>query len=364
MIFLIWKQVKRALRGVRLPPRACSFAFFNLCFALSLGCGSNADPGGAGAGASTGGSAGLGGAGGATSSGGTTASAGTAGAGVAGTMAMAGSGGTTSGGAGGTSGAGGGGTAGAGGGGEVTKSAGCGKARTLENGTVTVQSGGVDRTYILRIPDDYDNAHPYRLILGFHGATGNGSQVAPSYFGLWELAEGSTIFIAPDAVGGFWSADDDLVLIDDILAQVEADLCIDTDRIALEGFSMGGAMVWTAACARPDRFSAAVVHSGGGLPVPEICEPVPFMSSLGAQESGGARQTSNSDTFAENNGCTVESLPQAPSGGHACTNYEGCTPGYPVRWCDYDGGHTPSPNDQGQDSSWMPEEVWSFLSQF
>jgi poly(3-hydroxybutyrate) depolymerase len=214
------------------------------------------------------------------------------------------------------------------------------------------------------VPEDYDKEHPYRLILGFHGATGNGSQVAPSYFGLWDLAQGSTIFIAPDAVGGFWSADDDVTLVDDIVEQVEADLCIDKNRIALEGFSMGGALVWTVACARPGVFSAAVVHSGGGLPRPASCEPVPFMSSLGSQESGGVGQVSNSDFFAESNGCTVETLPKAPNDGHACSNYEGCPAGQPVRWCDYDGGHTPSPTDLGQSTSWMPEEVWDFVTQF
>jgi hypothetical protein len=88
------------------------------------------------------------------------------------------------------------------------------------------------------------------------------------------------------------------------------------------------------------------------------------MSSLGQSESGGAGQTSNSDFFAGQNGCTVESLATAPSGGHACSDYSACPEQQPTRWCDYDGGHTPSPSDQGQNMSWMPEEVWTFLSQF
>jgi hypothetical protein len=72
----------------------------------------------------------------------------------------------------------------------------------------------------------------------------------------------------------------------------------------------------------------------------------------------------SSDFFAETNGCTVESLPEAPTGGHACTNYEGCEPGFPTRWCDYDAGHTPSAVDAGQNRSWVPEEVWNFVKQF
>ncbi|WP_437280040.1 PHB depolymerase family esterase [Sorangium sp. So ce375] len=338
-----------------------------LCAALSAGCGDDGEGGASAAGGTSASGSGGGAASAGTSSGdaagsgGAAAGSGGAGSGGAGSGA-AGSGGAGSGGAGGAGGAG---TGGAGGGGgDAMRSAGCGKARTLQSGAGAVQSGGKSRKYTLRIPDDYDNGHPYRLILSFHGATGNSGQVAPSYFGLWSLSEGSTIFIAPDAVGGIWSAGEDVTFVDDILKQVTDDLCIDTSRIELEGFSQGGAMAWTLACARPDVYRAAVVHSGGGLARPASCEPVAFMSSLGQQESGGAGQTSNSDFFAKQNGCTVEALAKAPRGGHACSDYKGCSSGHPTRWCDYDGGHTPSPNDAGQQMSWMPQEVWTFLSQF
>jgi hypothetical protein len=36
----------------------------------------------------------------------------------------------------------------------------------------------------------------------------------------------------------------------------------------------------------------------------------------------------------------------------------------PVTWCSFDGPHTASPTDSGQATSWMPAEVWPFLSQF
>lgn len=273
------------------------------------------------------------------------------------------SGGASTGGATGSGGASGGG-GGGGGGSDAVRSAGCDQSRTLQDGDRTLQSGGANRNYKLRVPEDYDASHPYRLILGFHGATGNSGQVAPSYFDLWPLAEGSTIFVAPDAVDGLWNASNDVTFVDDILAEVEGDLCIDETRVMLEGFSQGGAMAWTLGCARPGLFRAVVVHSGGGLARPASCEPVAFFSSLGQSESGGAGQTSNSDFFAGQNGCTVEALAQAPSGGHACSDYAGCAEGSPTRWCDYDGGHTPSPTDGGQSASWMPGEVWTFLSQF
>jgi poly(3-hydroxybutyrate) depolymerase len=325
----------------------------------SLGSGGDDGTGGAlsnsGGQGAVGGSVGAGGLSGGTGGGDTEGAGGAVGSGGA----SDGSGGTD-----GSGGSDGGDGSGGSSGGDVDESAGCGQEPTLADGTRSIQSGGTNRTYALRLPENYDNEHAYRIIFGFHGATGNSGQVAPGYFGLWDLAEDSAIFIAPDAVGGFWNDEADVVLMDDILAEVSADLCIDTSRVMLEGFSQGGAMAWTLACARPGIYRAAVVHSGGGLPRPMSCEPIAFFSSLGQSESGGAGQTSNSDFFADQNGCTVASLPQAPAGGHACSDYTECSTGHPTRFCDYDGGHTPAPNDAGQGSSWMPQEVWDFLTQF
>ena len=120
-------------------------------------------------------------------------------------------------------------------------------------------------------------------------------------------------------------------------------------------------MVWTLACALPGTFRVAVVHSGGGLPMPKTCQPIPFFSALGNDGSG---QTMSSDFFATANGCTVETFPLPPQGGHVCSDYKGCSAGHPTRWCDYDGPHTPSHVDAGQSKSWVPEEVWKFVKQF
>jgi poly(3-hydroxybutyrate) depolymerase len=256
----------------------------------------------------------------------------------------------------------------AGGAGNAKPSAGCGKTPTLKNSptstanqnTLTVSS--TSRQFLIRWPTNYDNTHPYRLILDFHGATGKDTDIAPSYFGLFDLSNNSTIFIAPSANGGIWALPTDLTFVDQILTAVEADLCIDTSRIEIEGFSQGAALVWNLACQRSGVFRAAVGHSGGGLAAPSSCQPIPYLGSGGLQES--VTQTTQTDQFAKFDGCTVAALPTAPTGGHVCTSYSGCPAADPVRWCNYDGPHTPSPNDSGKTTSWMPSEVWPFFSQF
>ena len=283
---------------------------------------------------------------------------------------------------------------GGGAGGASAPSAGCRHTPALKNSPGTtanynmVAVGTVSRRYILRWPANYDNSRPYRLILSYHWATGSASQVfnchtegidcfttQTPFFGLWDLSDGNAIFIAPDGTSAqapdsgstnnnFWynTNGQDVALTDEILKQVEADLCIDTSRIELEGFSMGGAMVNTLVCTHPGVFRAAAAHSAGGQPLPASCQPIPYFASLGSQEAGG--QTSTADAFAKTNGCTIQTLPKPPTGGHVCSMYPGCSAGHPVRWCPFDGGHTPSPRDSGQSTTWMPKEVWSFFTQY
>jgi poly(3-hydroxybutyrate) depolymerase len=275
----------------------------------------------------------------------------------------------------GASGAGGSGTGGSqggvdGGGGNAVPSAGCGKTPALKNSPSaaanqnTLTISGASRQFLVRWPDDYDNKHSYRLILGFHGAGGKDTDIGPSYFGLFDLSNHSTIFAAPSAAGGIWDATTDSTFVDKILEAVEADLCIDTSRIELEGFSQGGAMVAVLACGHPGVFRAAVGHSRGGLAVPMGCQPIPYLGSLGLHDVSGNSQATQTDAFAKWDGCTIAMLPTAPTGGHVCTPYKGCAAGQPVIWCSFDGPHTASPTDSGQRTSWMPAEVWPFLSQF
>src|SRR4051794_14111590 len=56
-------------------------------------------------------------------------------------------------------------------------SAGCGKSPTLSSGSHTIQSGGQTRSYILRVPANYDSSHPYRLIFGVHWLGGTANDV-------------------------------------------------------------------------------------------------------------------------------------------------------------------------------------------
>ena len=387
----------------------CCHALLGLCLAVTLGCGGGGDSGTGGASGGDGGKGGASTTGGAPGSGGTVSSGGSGGrtamggsggtvgtggspgtggnTGVAGGTAGAsggggkGGGGTGTGGSGGSAGRSGGtgGTAGAGGGAGGTAgststgakmSAGCGKAPpTLKSATVgqatpvnTISVGGMDRQFLVRWPSTYANSKAYPLHIGLHGANGNLAENGKDNFGLWTLSKDSTIFVTLAAVSGLWDGPRDLTYADAVIKQVESELCIDTSKVVLEGFSQGGAMSWFLTGSRPGVFRAVVGHSGGGVQGIPALSPVAYLGSLGTQEMPNNSQKTQTDQFAKVNGCTIDTLPTADAGKHVCTPYKGCKDGFPVTWCSYDGGHGFQDTDSGSSTSWVPAAVWDFLT--
>ncbi|MEV4756029.1 cellulose binding domain-containing protein [Micromonospora sp. NPDC049559] len=268
------------------------------------------------------------------------------------------------------------GTAVAGTSGTLATTAGCGRAPTLTSGTRSISSGGQNRTYILRIPDNYDRNHPYRLIFAFHWLNGSASNVASAgYYGLLPLSSNSTIFIAPQGIDAGWANPNgrDLTLFDDIQRQVENDLCVETSQRFALGWSYGGAMSYAVACARPTVVRAVTVLSGANL---SGCnggtQPVAYFGIHGTHDSvlNISQGRTLRDTFVRNNGCTAQS-PREPGQGsltHITTLYSGCRAGYPVQWAAFDGDHTPSPVDgsgtPNDSRTWTSGEIWRFFSQF
>jgi poly(3-hydroxybutyrate) depolymerase len=114
------------------------------------------------------------------------------------------------------------------------------------------------------------------------------------------------------------------------------------------------------------------IYSGGmlsGSCIPTV--PVAYYASHGIGDTvlPIADGEAIRDDFVEADGCTAQTPPDPAAGSnmHICTSFQGCSAGHPVRWCSFDGPHTPDPNattTNGQFTSWEWAEAWSFLSQF
>jgi len=301
-------------------------------------------------------------------------------AGTAGVTASSGGAGSQTAGASGAGAPGGGnvGTAGGGSGsGGSTSSSGCGKVTTLMNGRTSMDVAGTMREYILALPKNYDQNKPYKLIFGWHPLGGNAQQVASGgYYGLLSQAKDQAIFVAAEGLvfqgsnlGWGNKNGEDIAFLEAMLERFRSELCVDEDRIFSTGFSFGGMMSFAAGCASKGMMRA-IAPMAGNIQV-SGCEngtrPVAVMGFHGTHDSvvdiSGGR--AGRDKFVQRNGCTMETMPTTPSWCDgvdqkylpcSCVAYQGCSPGYPVTWCEYNADHMAAPTSGAT--------LWSFFSQF
>ena len=394
-------------------------------FALFVGaCGGGQDggkPTGSGGTTGTGGASSSGGSSG-TGTGGTAGSPGTGGA-VSGTGGQAagghGAGGASTGGSSGSGGAG-----GTGGTSAPVPSKGCGVtngAKTLTTGgmsvmnalptstRLTMTSGGMNREYIIDIPADYDPTHPYRLIFSWYQAfgsdTGNANGLHPAgdgpnfdathyaFFGLRREATAANqpaIFVAPGGMGNTpWDFTRDAPFFDDLLARIDANLCIDDSRVFSTGFSFGAMMTYALSITRQTKLRGVVAMAPAnyalpGEPTDSNAAPIAYMGTTGM--SDGTCPWVNSDTamrggkycalaHAQDNGCTIpqgNNIPTTTVGSkkYLCYDFQACKASYPVKVCTFDGPHTPSSVDDGTSTgddgmkAFIPPLAWQFIAQF
>ncbi len=274
---------------------------------------------------------------------------------------------------------------------------------------LTITSGGSSREYIIDIPADYDATHPYRLIFSWHQAygsdTGNAIGQYPAFngpnfnaqdyafFGLHREATAANtpvIFVAPEGIGNLpWDFKRDSVLFDDLLALVDANLCIDDSRVFSTGFSFGAMMSYALSITRQTKLRAVVAMAAANYNLPNEptdtnAAPIAYMGTTGMSDttcpwvgSDSAKQGGKYCVLqhAQDNGCTIPSgnnIPTTTVGSktHLCYDFTGCKAGYPVKVCTFDGAHTPSSVDDGTSTgddglkAFIPPLAWAFMAQF
>ncbi|MBX3439236.1 MAG: prolyl oligopeptidase family serine peptidase [Planctomycetaceae bacterium] len=131
-----------------------------------------------------------------------------------------------------------------------------------------------------RPPPMWTRRHGVPLLVYLHGSGERGSdnvqqlRSAPSVLCESSLANAfPCAVLAPQCPEGFhWSStiDSEIDMLDAVLQMIDDVLTdfsrIDSQRIYLAGFSMGGYGAWALATRAPDRFAAVVPIAGGGDP--------------------------------------------------------------------------------------------------
>jgi polyhydroxybutyrate depolymerase len=167
-------------------------------------------------------------------------------------------------------------------------------ARTLPTGstTITVASGGLQRTAIVHVPADLP-AGPVPLLMLFHGAGQDGAYFEQNT-GFSTIADAvGAIAVYPFAMGEsraggrpFWNINDsdpaqpdDVGFARDLITMMQQQGCTDPARTFATGMSNGGSMVSRLGCELSDRIAAIAPISGGYGSQPP-CVPVRPVSVL------------------------------------------------------------------------------------
>jgi len=126
---------------------------------------------------------------------------------------------------------------------------------TLEDGTQV--------RYGIAVPENVDPDQPLPLILALHHSwTGD----LPDYFGVTFLLrliapafeELGALMVAPDALEHDWLSPRSQRAVWAVLDSVQSEFNVDSRRIVITGFSLGGLAAWYMAVENPDFFSAAI----------------------------------------------------------------------------------------------------------
>ncbi|MCA9839120.1 MAG: hypothetical protein KC422_19560 [Trueperaceae bacterium] len=154
----------------------------------------------------------------------------------------------------------------------LSYSNGCGFAAPAQAPS-RISVGGLERSFITHIPNNYNPNQSYPIIFAFHGRTNSNEQVR-RYFKL-ETAMPEAIIVYPSGIkqGGSYtwanpgdSVDDqrDFALFDALLSLFESSYCIDASRVYTVGHSLGAYFANDVACARAGVVRA-VASLGGGI---------------------------------------------------------------------------------------------------
>ncbi|MCH7718165.1 MAG: hypothetical protein IIB21_01730 [Chloroflexi bacterium] len=248
----------------------------------------------------------------------------------------------------------------------------------------TITSGGVTREYILYVPPSYTGAETVPVVLNWHGLGSNASD-QQDYSELPAKAdEAGFIVAAPQGLGDPASHNfttivpepDSVLFTNDLLDELESQLCIDTARVFSTGFSNGAQMSTRLACNASERIAAIAPVAGWYFP-PAIVQlsaeppcsstrPVPIIAFHGAADplipfDGGPgtldlvfRDIDDEvlPEWAEHNGCAGVPTEEQAAPGVRLVRYADCDQGATVELYVIEDADGAGPGTEGGGHTW------------
>lgn len=139
---------------------------------------------------------------------------------------------------------------------------------------------GIERTYIIHLPPEYNSDMEYPLVINMHGLGSNAVE-QQFYSDFNKVADTAGIVVVyPNGVNNLWniSSDngiDDVGFISALIDTIASNYSLDLLRVYSTGMSMGGFMSYRLACQLDDRI-AAIASVTGTLAYPNCNNERPF----------------------------------------------------------------------------------------
>lgn len=273
------------------------------------------------------------------------------------------------------------------------KSTGCGKAlgTISKSGTYTISSSGGRGTYIIDIPTNYDKDTPYRLVFGNHCLGGSAARVAAAdngddlsgFYSIKTLATKDNvqaIYVALQGNSdGTWTLPNDSKFWNDVLTLVETNMCVDTTRVFVTGFSFGAMFSYVLSLEYPEKIRAVATYAPANYNMTQPTNrhiPIAYYQTTGTTDgtcpwvNNDAQKTGGKYCLLQHmqdNGCTstAADIKLATSGAHVVNEFAGCKEGYPVKFSSFVGGHQAVASDPGSNvKNWIENEAWDFFKRF
>jgi len=220
----------------------------------------------------------------------------------------------------------------------------------------TVQTGDGERSFRVHVPASYDPRIPTPVVLNFHGLTSNGFQQEFFSGMIGKSNEAGFIAVHPEGIGNSWNAGvgccgsalsmniDDVGFTGAMLDELEAQLCVNTQRVYATGMSNGGYMSHRIGCQLSNRIAA--IAPVAGVNAVSGCapsRPVPVMHFHGTGDTTVSYDwvAGTMSGWVTRNGCDATSEVTFENGDSVCETWSGCDGGVDVVLCSVDGGgHT------------------------
>ena len=123
-----------------------------------------------------------------------------------------------------------------------------------------------DRSYHIRLPDEWDGKSALPVMLHFHGWGRQGDLIVAHQRISGHTRRRGVLLVAPNGLGrtwDFWDADSrDVPFAAAVLEDVSKRFPIDRDQIFVSGYSYGAAMAWRYVCQNGDGVAALLAVSG------------------------------------------------------------------------------------------------------